>query len=561
MTPALFGLSLLLASEVAKGDKKPFATPEVIPFSQESVAEELEDPMMFEILPDGSFLIIERLGKVKHLANSDLKVVAEFEVMSHCNLVNGEFVPASGFGGNYARECGLLGLAVAPDFKESGHVYVVYSPRDKLVNRLSRFTFNDRLWDAGSEKIILEAAHDRENKACHESGCLEFDSQGNLYWSIGDNANPWGNAAGGGPQNEVDPINNAMRTSGNSADLRGGILRITPQKDGSYTIPEGNLFDDDVSKKETYIKGCRNPFRISIDRKNDTLYWGEVGPDARKDTVRGPKGYDEINRATEAGFYGWPFFVADNKPYQLWDFKSNEAIKAFGEEPRNPSKFNTGLKQLPTARGAFLHYPYDEDAIFGQGSRNAMAGPVIHKDTSHGKLPDILDNSLVVYDWMRGFLKFVKMDQEGRIVGYFQSSISFIHPIAIKQGKDGCLYVLEYGKKWTENKDGRILKLQFGKQAPGNDAGSIDPVLALIQAKQCMACHLLDQKSVGPAYNEIAGKYRNSKKQDEAKINSTLRNKIKNGGSGVWGEVPMPPQPHVSDDDLNRILDYILELK
>ncbi len=517
--------------------------------------------MMFEILPDGSFLIIERLGKVKHLTNSDLKVVAEFEVISHCNLVNGEFVPVSGFGGNYARECGLLGLAISPDFKETGHVFVVYSPRDKQVNRLSRFTFQNRTWEGRSEKIILEAAHDRKDKACHESGCLEFDSKGHLYWAIGDNANPWGNSAGGGPQNEEDPINNAMRTSGNSADLRGGILRIIPHQDGSYSIPTGNLFDDDVSRKETYIKGCRNPFRISIDRTNDTLYWGEVGPDARKDTVRGPKGYDEINRATEAGFYGWPFFVADNKPYKLWDFKGNKAIKTFNVKPENLSRFNTGLKQLPTARKSFLHYPYDKDATFGQGPRNAMTGPVIYKDASHGKFPDYLDKSLVVYDWMRGFLNFVKMDQQGRILSHFQSSKPFIHPIAIKQGEDGFLYVLEYGRKWTENKDGRILKLAFDEHSASDDAGSKNPVLVLMQAKQCMACHLLDQQSVGPAFRDVAGKYRGSAGLEETRTLAILRNKIKIGGGGVWGEVPMPPQPHVNDQDAKRILEYILKLK
>jgi cytochrome c len=554
-------LMLFLSCEAASEEEKLEPGPDVIPFSQETVVEKLEDPMMFEILPDGSFLIIERLGQVKHRTLAGLKVVADFKVISHSNLENGKIVSASGFGGNYARECGLLGLAISPDFKKTGFVYVVYSPLDKWVNRLSRFTFKNKIWEKKSEKIILEVPHERKDKACHESGCLEFDSEGNLYWAIGDNTNPWGTAAGGAPQNEEDPINNAMRTSANSADLRGGIMRITPHKDGSYSIPNGNLFDDEVSRKEIYVKGCRNPFRISIDRKTNALYWGEVGPDAKQDTARGPKGYDEINRATQAGFYGWPFFVADNKPYKLWNFNTNKAIKAFDSRPGNPSKFNTGLKRLPEAQKAFMHYSYDKESIFGQGSRNAMAGPVIYQDASNGRLPNYLDSSLVIYDWMRGFLKFVKLSKEGEILSYHTSSKSFIHPIAVKQGKDGFLYVLEYGKKWTENKDGRILKLKFDKNAPTNEVSTRDPILTMMYAKQCMACHLPKQKSVGPSYADVARKYRSLKGQTHAQIKNQLRNKIKNGGTGVWGQIPMPPQPHVSKRDLDLILDYILMLE
>ena len=535
--------------------------PEVIPFAQESIVENLEDPMMFEILPDGSFLIAERLGNLRHQTQSTIRVLTRFDVISHSNLKNGEIVAASGFGGNYARECGLIGLAIPPDFKKSGFVYVVYSPADKRVNRLSRFTFKDDVWDDASEAIILEIVHDRKNKACHESGCLDFDSEGNLYWSNGDNTNPWGTSAGGMPQNEGDPINNALRTSGNSADLRGGILRIRPRKDGSYSIPKGNLFDDKVSKKELYIKGCRNPFRISIDRKTDVLYWGEVGPDATEDSARGPKGYDEINRATQAGFYGWPFFVADNKGYKLWDFKTDTAIKSFQRSPSNPSKLNTGLKILPEAQKSFIHYSYDKSPIFGAGARNAMAGPVVYSDSSKGALPNHLDNSLVIYDWMRGFLKFVKMNAAGKILSYHKSSLSFVHPIAIKQGVDGHLYVLEYGKKWTGNKDGRLLKLTFDKQAVPVQALPTDPVLAMMYANQCMACHLLKQKSVGPAYRDVAEKYRKLSGQTKAQTKTALRKKIKNGGAGVWGQIPMPPQPHVRNRDLDLIIDYILMLE
>ena len=534
--------------------------PDLVPFSQEVVSDGLEDPMMFEILPDGSTLIIERLGNVKHQTASSITVLASLSVESHANMKNGQRVEVSGFGGNFARECGLLGLALDPNFEKTGFVYLVYSPKDKLVNRLSRFTFKNAAWDERSEVVILDVPHDRKDKACHESGCLDFDSKGNLYWSIGDNTNPWGNAAGCGPQNENDPINNALRTSANSADLRGGILRIKPLPDGSYEIPEGNLFTDELSRKETYIKGCRNPFRISVDRKTDTLYWGDVGPDARKDSERGPKGYDEVNRATKAGFHGWPLFVADNKPYQVHG-QNQDLATIHTKGPLNPSAFNTGLKRLPVPQGSWLHYSYDEHPIYGSGARNAMSGPVIYAADSNGALPAYLDRSLVIYDWMRGFLRFVQMNKDGKILYHRNANLRFTHPIAIKQGPNGHLYVLEYGSKWTGNKNGRLLRLKYDETNSSSGRDSADPILTMMHTRQCMACHLLHDKSVGPAFREVAQKYLSLEGQTREEIVNTLKGKIKNGGVGVWGQVPMPPQPHVKDEELDQILEYILKLK
>ena len=65
--------------------------------------------------------------------------------------------------------------------------------------------------------------------------------------------------------------------------------------------------------------GNRNPYRISVDKKNGFLYWGEVGPDANNDSLetRGPRGYDEVNQARKAGYFGWPLFVGNNYPYRI----------------------------------------------------------------------------------------------------------------------------------------------------------------------------------------------------------------------------------------------------
>ena len=78
----------------------------------------------------------------------------------------------------------------------------------------------------------------------------------------------------------------------------------------------------------------------------------------------------------------------------------------------------------------------------------------------------------------------------------------------------------------------------------------------LAQKKNCMACHAVDKKLVGPAYKDVAAKYRNDKGA-EAK----LVEKVKKGGTGVWGQVPMPPNGAVPDADLHTLVKWILSQK
>ena len=77
----------------------------------------------------------------------------------------------------------------------------------------------------------------------------------------------------------------------------------------------------------------------------------------------------------------------------------------------------------------------------------------------------------------------------------------------------------------------------------------------LLKKYNCTACHAVDKKLVGPAYKEVAKKYKGNK--DAAAM---LVQKVKKGGSGVWGPVPMPPNPAVSDADIQTMVDYILAL-
>ncbi|MGZ5035159.1 MAG: c-type cytochrome [Usitatibacter sp.] len=85
------------------------------------------------------------------------------------------------------------------------------------------------------------------------------------------------------------------------------------------------------------------------------------------------------------------------------------------------------------------------------------------------------------------------------------------------------------------------------------------PALAnedLMKKNACNACHSVDKKIVGPAFKDVAAKYRGN-----AKAEAMLVDKVKKGGSGVWGQVPMPPNAQVKDEDVKTLVKWVLSLK
>lgn len=79
---------------------------------------------------------------------------------------------------------------------------------------------------------------------------------------------------------------------------------------------------------------------------------------------------------------------------------------------------------------------------------------------------------------------------------------------------------------------------------------------ALAKSKNCMACHAVDKKLVGPAYKDVAKKY-----AGDAKAVDMLATKIQKGGAGVWGAIPMPANPQVSEADAKKLAAWVLSLK
>jgi len=447
-------------------------------FEKVVLANNLDEPMELDMLPDGRLIFVERKGDIKiYDPQSD-----EIATVDHLDI-HTEF------------EDGLLGMALDPNFAENKWIYLFYSPLgDEPKQHVSRFVFQDDKLNRDSEKVLLEIVTQRD-ECCHSGGSLEFGPAGNLWFSAGDDTNPF-DSDGYSPSDEQPGRSpwDAQKSSANTMDLRGGVGRITPQADGTYTIPDGNLFpkDGSIGRPEIYAMGCRNPYRISIDSETGFLYWGDVGPDAGKDSLRrGARGHDEVNQARTAGFFGWPYFIADNKPYYEYDFALKTSLKAHDpEKPINNSPNNTGAKELPPANPAFIYYPYAESEEFplvGTGGRNAMAGPVYHMKNypeDAGRFPEYYDGKLFTYDWMRGWIMAVTMNEQGDFVSMerFMPSHKFSNPNDIIMGPNGDFYMLEYGTAWfSKNKDARLVHITYnaGNRMPmpqltaPNSAGAV----------------------------------------------------------------------------------------
>ncbi len=426
-------------------------------FVKQTLLDHLDEPMELAILPDGRVLFVERKGRIRSYnpKNEHIATVAMIDVHS-------------------GEEDGLLGIAIDPAFAENHWIYLYYSPKgghDR--NLLARYEFKNGAIDLASKVEILEVPTNRPT-CCHSGGSLAFGPDGLLYLSTGDNSNPF-ESAGFAPIDERPgrAFFDAQRSAANTNDLRGKILRIRPEADGRYSIPEGNLFPQGTAntRPEIYVMGCRNPFRIDIDQERNWLFWGDVGPDSGETREnRGPKGIDEINVAKSPGFYGWPYFRGPLTPYRDFNFANNVSGPHFdATNAINDSPNNTGLKQLPAPRGAMIWYSYDASEEFPWveiGGKNPMAGPVYYSKNYEGKnkFPEWYDGKLLIYEWMRHWIYSIEMDSAGG----FQRAVRFMpeeefsRPMDMAFAPDGTLYMLEYGDAWfAKNPEAQLSRIQY----------------------------------------------------------------------------------------------------
>lgn len=453
-------------------EKQPadMSPPKDIRFVREVLVENLFEPTEIVVLPKGDILFTQRRGAIMRYTPS-----------------SGEYIKYDSIPVHSKFEDGLMGMAIDPNFTINNWIYLYYAPLgEKPVQHLSRFQYTSS--GLSNEKIILKVDVQRE-ECCHTGGSVEFGGDGLLYLSTGDDTNPFA-SQGYAPidDREERAAWDAGRSSANTNDLRGKILRIKPNPDGTYDIPKGNLFQDDdpLTRPEIYVMGCRNPYRIAVDAKRGWLFWGDVGPDAlNNNELKGPRGHDEFNVALGPGNYGWPYFVGDNKPYRNYSFASEESSFSFDpQKPINVSVNNTGLTQLPPAIPAKIFYPYansPEFPLVKNGGRNAMAGPVYYADQYVGanKFPSFFDGRVFFFDWIRGFVYSLGLDDQGNPIDWypFLPDVKFNNMIDMTFGPDGQLYTIEYGTGWfTRNKDAKLSRIKY---IPGN----LPPVLQVSLSK------------------------------------------------------------------------------
>jgi glucose/arabinose dehydrogenase len=455
--------------------------------------------MPSETAANTDIIFIERFGAVKYYN-------AEAKTLTLIGTVTGI---------SNATEDGLIGVAVERPFKD--RVYLAYAkpgsgsaPNSAISGsfRLSRYSMNStsHVMDMASEKVILNVPSVRNR--WHTSGAMAFDMDGNLYWSIGDNETVFT-----GP--------------GNTHDLRGGILRIHPNEDGSgYTIPKGNFAEywaekfksegrttlsakyQDTSKvrPEIFIKGTRNAYTLSVDPYRKHVVYSQCGPDYGGNTEM------HHNSLTPA-FSGWPFW-SGSTAVQSSLLSTSQYGKNGSAEPAQsawatyaPTNKNTpvnnwtgtmagtpgqGVDTLPPA--ATSKYIY--------GHSCAMGSVIWHYDgrvKNPNKFPPQMENVWLMGDYNTRKLRAAKVDAEGNVVGtvnattgIFTSGIDTENGISslvdLQQGPDGALYAINLGcgtgsasgsTKYSDECSG-ILRIQYKGAAcadtalhPTNSAVSI----------------------------------------------------------------------------------------
>ncbi|MDQ0846692.1 ThuA domain-containing protein [Streptomyces sp. V1I6] len=421
---------------------------------------DLADPFELAVAPDRRVFFIERTGKVKVIDQSTLKVTTALDF---------EYTPEM-----TSQSDGLLGLALDPDFAENNWLYLLNSDKTEKRLNLSRFTVTGSTIDPASEKRLLTVPTLRgEGRAnSHMAGSIAFDKHGDLYIATGDNTDPFA-SDGFAPIDEREGRRawDAQGTSGNTNDLRGKILRITPKDDGTYAVPEGNLFAPGTEKTraEIYAMGMRNPFRITTDPDSGALMVADYGPDARAAAPdRGPEGTVEYMRITEAGNFGWPYCVGNNTPFNDYDFATRTSGPKFDcANLVNDSPNNTGLTDLPPAEPATVWYAYSTSAQFpelGSGGGGPMSGPVYDHDeanTYQGKFPAAFDGKWFNYELTRKWFKTFSIQQHDQTftdprfapvkAGDLHSinpvfgDMTWNQPFDADFGPDGALYVIDFG--------------------------------------------------------------------------------------------------------------------
>lgn len=419
------------------------------------------------VLDDGTIFVLDMDGRVSRYSPP-------------ANVIELGRVPTNGGRG---VEEGALGIVADINFSKNHWLYIIHTPAELGTCELTRYTVtNDKI---ANPKMILNFSRNRDphagqnfgNDQRHAGGGMAWNKKtGDLFISIGDDTNPFGDNSIYGPRDPDDSLTSALHTAANTNDLRGKSIRIRPIPFGenetplpalgsTYTVPAGNLFPPGTPKTraEIYSMGHRNAYRIKVDSVTGWVMVGEVGADADSyDAKKGPPGYDKVTLFKGPGNAGWPFTNGNLEPYIVRGDLDKEYVAAglkVGDKfdlnhLKNLSKFNSGLVDLPGSIVPPLVYycngGYQKgiDSVLGGGAETVMAGPVYNFDpnlVSNYKMPPSVHRSMFFGDWSRERIWAATLDADGKA--------SAIHEVAdgkvidMDMGPDGTLYYLDYNDR------------------------------------------------------------------------------------------------------------------
>jgi PKD repeat protein/type 1 glutamine amidotransferase len=322
------------------------------------------------------------------------------------------------------------------------------------------------------------------------------------------------------------PFVDARRSSLNTNDLRGKVLRIDVDRDGSYDIPKGNLFDErkdrfGETRPEIYAMGFRNPFRITLD-EDDVAFVTDYSPDSRvPQTFRGPPGVGRVEIVRKAANYGWPVCYKTDLPYFRWDFNLSVPLDSPPQPfecgnpsrgPENTSRWNTGKQFGPPITNPDLWYSYNDNqtpptgplgtpcaatyiaeplgtcpqlfpelATGNVGPHGAAPYDYDRRNRDPGKLPPYYDGAFIFGEFTRDYLREIRVDSKNRVftINNFLNcgpspatpARPFVcdNPMDMEFGRDGNYYLLTYGDGFFNiNPDAAMAKFSYvkGQRAP-----------------------------------------------------------------------------------------------
>ncbi|HEX8646455.1 MAG TPA: PQQ-dependent sugar dehydrogenase [Thermoleophilaceae bacterium] len=220
--------------------------------------------------------VTEQRGLVRLLVNRKLRSRAFLDVRDDVSCCG---------------ERGLLSMAFAPDYADSGRFYVYFTRGDGdiVVRQYTRSASNPEVADAGSAREVIRIEHSQYGN--HNGGQLQFGPDGMLYLATGD-------GGGGG-----DPLRNGQ----DRGSLLGKVLRIDPRPGGGYDVPGDNPFRGrNGMRGEIWAYGLRNPYRFSFDRAGRGIAIADVGQNEFDEIDYGAKGARGAN-------FGWSVFEANSR--------------------------------------------------------------------------------------------------------------------------------------------------------------------------------------------------------------------------------------------------------